>query len=82
MNLAYKTFSFNGEKGSWAVFAGLCKGCGLCKEKCPKACLSWSMNLGVYGTPTVEPKMEDCSACGICASVCPDCAISVVRNKK
>jgi len=81
MNVAYKVLSFEGEKGSWSVFPGLCKGCGLCMEKCPKKCLSWSSNLGVYGTPAVEPNMDECIACGICENVCPDCAIAVIKKK-
>ena len=81
MSVAYKALSFDGKKGSWSIFPKLCKGCGLCREKCPKSCLDWSLNLGVYGTPTVEPN-DDCTACGICASVCPDCAIVVVKKKK
>ena len=24
-----------GAKGTWAVFPGLCKGCGLCVAECP-----------------------------------------------
>jgi 2-oxoglutarate ferredoxin oxidoreductase subunit delta len=82
MSVAYKVFSYEGEKGSWSVFPRLCKGCGLCKEKCPEKCLSWSLNLGVYGTPAVEPKMDECTVCGFCASVCPDCAIIIVKKKK
>ena len=82
MNVAYKAFSYEGEKGSWTVFASLCKGCGLCKEKCPKSCMSWASNLGAYGTPTVEPNMDECIACGICKIVCPDCAITVIKKKK
>ncbi|PKM79870.1 MAG: 4Fe-4S ferredoxin [Firmicutes bacterium HGW-Firmicutes-14] len=81
MSVAYKSFSFEGEKGSWFIFPGLCKGCGLCREKCPKNCLEWSKSLGVYGTPTVEPNMDECIACGICQNVCPDCAITVEKNK-
>lgn len=82
MNVAYKTFFFDSEKGTWTIFPALCKGCGLCKEKCPKNCLSWSSNLGIYGTPTVEPDMNECIVCGICAIVCPDCAIAVIKIKK
>lgn len=82
MSVAYKSFSFAQEKGSWSVFPGLCKGCGLCKEKCPKKCLSWSENLGFFGTPSIEPDIEACTLCGICQNVCPDCAIAVEKNKK
>lgn len=69
------------EKGFFTIFPDLCKGCGLCIEKCPKNCLSWSESLGVYGTPTV--KIDDrCITCGTCQSVCPDCAIIVVKIEK
>ncbi|MDI6710764.1 MAG: 4Fe-4S binding protein [Bacillota bacterium] len=70
-------FKFN--KGVFTVFPGLCKGCGLCIQKCPKNSLGWSKVLGIYGTPSVEPD-ENCIACGICAAVCPDCAILIGRN--
>lgn len=70
------------KKGSWTVFPELCKGCGLCIEKCPKKCMSWSDVLGVYGTPSVEIGQEECTTCGTCENFCPDCAISVVRKEK
>lgn len=81
MNVAYKLFTHQGDKGTLTVFAGLCKGCGLCIQKCPKECLGWSLNLGVYGTPTVQPDMDKCIACGTCAKVCPDCAIAIKKDK-
>ena len=81
MSVAYKILAFQGEKGTVTVFPSLCKGCGLCIQKCPKECLDWSDSLGVYGTPVVEPKMEDCIVCGICEKNCPDCAIAVKKNK-
>jgi len=37
-------------KAMFRIFPGLCKGCGLCREKCPEEALSWSEELGVYGT--------------------------------
>ncbi|MEA1961728.1 MAG: 4Fe-4S binding protein [Bacillota bacterium] len=71
------------DKATFHIFPSYCKGCGLCKEKCPNQVLVWSEQLGVYGTPTVKPKDEDsCIACGICQMVCPDCAISIIRKKK
>ncbi len=82
MSVAYKIVSFEGEKSIWTIFPRLCKGCGLCKEKCPMNCLDWSLNLGVYGTPIVEPNVAECIGCGICASVCPDCAITVIEKKQ
>lgn len=69
------------DKGFWTVFPGLCKGCGLCIQKCPKKCISWSDFLGVYGTPSVQAS-DECIACGICQMVCPDCAIVVEKKKK
>ncbi len=75
--------SFHKEgKGYWYIFPGLCKGCGLCKEKCPKHVLKWSDELGVYGTPAVEVDIEGCIFCRICEQVCPDIAIRVEKEKK
>ncbi|MEN6389951.1 MAG: 4Fe-4S binding protein [Syntrophomonas sp.] len=71
------------EKANFYIFPEYCKGCGLCKEKCPNDTLIWSDKLGVYGTPTVTPKDEDsCIACRICEMVCPDCAIKIERIRK
>lgn len=79
-----KAFSTEVGKGKavFTIFAGLCKGCGLCREKCPEHALQWSHNLGVYGTPTVAPTAELCKACRICEQVCPDCAIAITRLKR
>ncbi|MCL4516063.1 MAG: 4Fe-4S binding protein [Firmicutes bacterium] len=69
-------------KGSWTIFPELCKGCGLCIEKCPTDAIRWSTELGAYGSPRVESDMEKCIVCNICAQICPDCAISVKRGPK
>ncbi|MDD3653183.1 MAG: ferredoxin family protein [Desulfotomaculaceae bacterium] len=69
------------DKGYFTLFPGLCKGCGLCIETCPRKSITWSDVLGVYGTPSVESS-NGCTACGICQSVCPDCAIRVERKLK
>ncbi|MGE5405848.1 MAG: ferredoxin family protein [Candidatus Saccharibacteria bacterium] len=70
-------------KAHFHLFPELCKGCGLCKEKCPKDCLVWSDKLGLFGTPTVIPKdKESCIACGICQITCPDCAILIEKKDK
>ena len=69
-------------KAMFRIFPGLCKGCGLCREKCPEEALSWSEELGVYGTPTVVADAEKCKACSICERVCPDCAIAIERKAK
>ncbi len=80
--MAFEHETKNTKRGTFTVFPGLCKGCGLCIEKCPKECLGWSKTLGVYGTPTVEPINDECISCGICSTVCPDCAILVVRESR
>lgn len=67
--------------GSWTIFLGLCKSCGLCLERCPFAALTFSQtDLGIYSSPapTVDPKK--CTLCQICEQVCPDTAIRVEKN--
>lgn len=78
-----EAITFDMEKATFNLFPQYCKGCGLCKEKCPNQVLVWSDKLGVYGTPSVRPKDEDsCIACNICEMVCPDCAIYIEKKKK
>lgn len=72
---------YESSKGYWHIFPGLCKGCGLCIEKCPVKCIAWADELGVYGTPRVEADMGKCIVCGICQMVCPDCAIRVEKRR-
>ncbi|MCL2336276.1 MAG: 4Fe-4S binding protein [Firmicutes bacterium] len=78
----FKGQTLEAKKGFWTVFAGLCKGCGLCIEKCPKKCMSWSDLLGVYGTPSVKINTDECISCGTCQNFCPDCAIVVEKKKE
>ncbi|MBS4023261.1 MAG: ferredoxin family protein [Dethiobacter sp.] len=74
---------FEGPKGWFNISPDLCKGCGLCKEKCPTDVLDWSKELGVYGTPIMGPaRLEQCIACGICEIVCPDAAILIEKKDK
>lgn len=80
--MEFKPLTTETEKGTWNIFPSLCKGCGLCMQKCPKKAMSWSQVLGVYGTPAVQVDAEKCIACGICASYCPDCAIAVEKKAK
>ncbi len=75
-------YEVNGGKVIFNVFPELCKGCGLCREKCPERALSWSDKLGFMGTPTVVPDPELCKGCRTCEVVCPDCAILVARKSK
>jgi len=81
MTKEFKSKTQELKKSNFTLFPGLCKGCGLCIEKCPVKCLKWSKVLGVYGTPVVEAD-DKCIACGICQEVCPDCAINVEKRKK
>lgn len=83
MSLKDKAITIEGAKAIWTVFPRLCKGCGLCIEKCPVKTLEWSENLGVYGTPAPHVKEEiPCTACNMCELVCPDAAITVVKQAK
>ena len=68
-------------KGEFVLFPELCKGCGLCMEKCPAGTLGWSDELGLYGTPVVElgHGERSCTGCGICQTYCPECAIIIKR---
>ncbi len=79
-----KAFPYEVNKGKiiFNIFPGLCKGCGLCMEKCPERALSWSDKLGLYGTLTVIPDPELCTGCRACEVACPDCAILVARKGK
>ncbi|NMA92156.1 MAG: 4Fe-4S binding protein [Firmicutes bacterium] len=78
----FECLETQGKKARLAVSPGLCKGCGLCIEKCPSQVLDWSDRLGVYGTRIVEPKhMERCTGCRLCQLFCPDNAIDVIRVK-
>jgi len=64
------------------VFHGLCKGCGMCVEKCPQKAITFSKkDLGVYSTPSIEVEINKCNVCGICETVCPDSAIRVEKLK-
>ena len=76
----YKIADVAKGKADWYMFTDLCKGCGLCIVKCPKKCLNWSKEVGLYQTPCVEPNPDECIACGMCALTCPDSAIKVVKK--
>lgn len=81
MSLEFEGITQEYEKGSFTLFPGLCKGCGLCIAKCPSEAIFWADVLGVYGTPAVVSN-DKCIACGICVQTCPECAIAVERKKK
>jgi len=83
MSKVVEPITYELDKATFHIFPAYCKGCGLCKEKCPNKVIIWSDELGVHGTPAVKPKDEDsCIACSICEMVCPDGAISIIRKKQ
>lgn len=76
-----KKVSFENTSKKWEIDLELCKGCGVCVEKCPQKALVFSKdNLGHYSTPAVDCDIEKCIACKTCELFCPDCAITVGRN--
>ena len=52
----------------YAVNNNLCCGCGVCKGVCPKDCISWGREGGLFLPHIDETK---CIGCSLCASVCP-----------
>ncbi len=79
----FKPKTYKNNERSWTNFLGLCKGCGLCIEKCPRACLGFSKeDVGYYGTPAVKCDIDHCTSCRICEVTCPDCAILVSRRER
>ena len=76
----YKVENCAKGKADWYLFTDLCKGCGLCMVKCPKKCLKWSKETGIFQTPAVEPDPSICIACGTCELTCPDSAIRIERK--
>ncbi len=83
MAIEFKSYSYRNGKGIFHLFPGLCKGCGLCIEKCPVDTIGWNDKLGVFGTPTVNPGHNDpCIACMMCQYVCPECAIYIEKIKE
>jgi len=79
----FKPKTSEDQEKSWTNFTALCKGCGICIEKCPKKALSFdSEQSGPYGAPTVKCDLKHCIACGICELHCPDHAIRVDKKKK
>ena len=81
MSTTFVKIRREGPKGIFTISPQLCKGCGLCLEKCPSQVIDWSKETGAYGTPMVEAKrIERCTACNICAMVCPDAAIDIEKK--
>lgn len=76
----YKVENVANGKADFYVYTDLCKGCGLCIAKCPKQCLKWSKEVGLFQTPAVEPAPSACIGCGACSLTCPDSAIRIERK--
>ena len=64
------------------VDPSLCKGCGICIEKCPVKALSFGEDLGYFALPVPTIDIEKCIVCGNCRRFCPDGAIGVNKNLK
>lgn len=47
---------------------GLCCSCGICKNICPKNCIEYQREKGMY-VPVIDN--NTCIHCGICTEVCP-----------
>lgn len=57
-----------------------CKGCGLCKEACPKKILNFSCHFNAKGYHPMQcTDQEKCIGCAACARTCPDVAIMVYK---
>jgi len=77
----FKPKTFSEGKKVWTNFDALCKGCGLCIEKCPQKCLAFDgQRNGHFGTPAVKCDISKCITCGICEIHCPDQAIRVDKK--
>jgi 2-oxoglutarate ferredoxin oxidoreductase subunit delta len=64
------------------VDEGLCTGCGICIEFCPKKVLSRSKDRSLRGFyPAWVEDLEACTLCGLCELYCPDFAIVVEGEK-
>lgn len=59
MGKVFAKIKKEGPKGIFVISPELCKGCGLCLEKCPSQVIDWSKETGVYGTPIAEAKRID-----------------------
>lgn len=57
----------------------LCTSCGLCKGVCPKHCISYKRQDGMF-TPVINN--NDCSQCGLCAKICPSNDLMTLCGKE
>jgi len=64
------------------VYPSLCKGCGICVEKCPVRAISFSEEIGFFGNPVPKIDLKKCILCHNCSLFCPDTAITVEKKSK
>jgi len=60
------------DKGSVAINADECKGCGLCVVSCALGVLDQSDALNRYGYHPAEYTGHGCNGCGLCFYACPE----------
>ncbi|MBQ8830087.1 MAG: Coenzyme F420 hydrogenase/dehydrogenase, beta subunit C-terminal domain [Oscillospiraceae bacterium] len=53
---------------SVTVEKGLCISCGVCRGICPKNCISFRREQGMY---LASADSSECTECGLCQAVCP-----------
>ena len=51
MAVKFKAITKDDGKGIFHLFPGLCKGCGLCIEKCPVNTIGWAKELEYSALP-------------------------------
>ena len=67
----------------WEVNEKLCKGCGICIERCPMKVLGFADHITPKGVhPSKMLNEEKCTSCAICAKSCPDVAITIYKEEK
>jgi 2-oxoglutarate ferredoxin oxidoreductase subunit gamma len=64
------------------VYPSLCKGCGICIEKCPVGAISFSEEIGFFGNSVPKIDHKKCILCHNCSVFCPDTAITIEKKSK
>jgi 2-oxoglutarate ferredoxin oxidoreductase subunit delta len=69
-------------RGTIALVADRCKGCGFCIAYCPPKVLEFSPDYNEHGYHFPRLKNSDgCTGCDLCGLYCPDFAIHGVMLK-